>query len=1433
MPGQNDAVQIDSTHVVNVTNFTYRNAKTTVVEGAQLVLNQGIEHEFTNPAAFPDVSGVLEIGAGGYLTGNGPQYQIGSELRYGSGGVYDRSIEWGWGADIYKPYHVSIKSGTSLNLGANGAVDQELEVRGNLTVEVNGNLYMDYGTDQMNQPLFVKGNTTVNGQLMLSNNAGGDIKINGDFTFGTSGRFFPKARLVIFTGLNGSIHNVTNDNTAVNPFVIPYLVYQPTSGATTVNLLGATNYHISAPNGGAVIRHASGSSSRLSIGARKLTIGTSGVENYIQYLGAEKGTTYLLGGASSDLELLGNGELGILNFISSGRILNNFTINRNAPGEVSATLETSLTVNNILGLQNGVIKLGNKVVFTLANNAAVIPDGGSTQAFISVDGDYTTGVFRRRLNISNSAYSFKFPVGDDKNSPHGLQYSPITVSLKKTNSTSSSYIDVQTFDENAVTDADTNYLSRYWRMVMSGITNPGYSATAKYYDTDVVGTENSLKNYVFKSDENEWIQVGGNVDAGNNLVNFNKSEGYSYSVAPAPATYHLITAAEKAKKREINVRGNGMNIESGDATPQIYDNTDFGTTSAGNTVTKTFRIENLGTQNLQIGGIAVQTSDGTAASSDFQLLSASSYTIPGGGFVDIQIRFNAIGLPGLKTAKVFIDNNDPNEADYNYIIQGTIQEFVGCSGFRILGIQNFESFPPVPEVPYTVSEQITDASHIVSGGNGWVGFVQQNKYLGDRSLQVFNAHSIVEFSPVDLTGTIAPYLSLDLAALGYSPNRGPASGDYILVSISPDGGTSWDEQFRLSPGTVSFWGFESLSAEFSRAYSTAPYTNIVTNSITTGHRYYITGLPRVASLKVKIELRSNDLQRIWALDNVIYLDDTTRKTWNGTAWTGVDALPPTFSQKAIIDGNLTTTPATSFSTCECEVKSGKTLTIGANSYVEVQGNITNNGEIIVKSDGNLKQVNKDAVNTNDIKVRREFSWSSDPLPPTSPRREYNYLSSPVALLATFNMKHIFGNDPLNVPFVTVLREPTNSFVNAVLSDYDIPAKGFAVREARKAYSGVPLEGIASNEAQFKGKPNNGDIILPLSYTPGRGYNLAGNPYPSNVDINAVYNDPDTKNIHPEFRFWDNKVNATYVQMGGAYQGYSYAIFNAETEPNVGYGIHAPGNDKGGPEGTKIPGSIIKVSQGFIVRANADGAQLSFKNSMRRTTNAGTVFFGKESPRNRYRLQLVKSDGFTIQNAVSYFETGSLGLGKEDTRLPNSAASDALFTYADDAKVVINGRSSFTPEDVLTLGLRHFTAGTYTIQTVDEEGVFANGQAIYLKDKQLGIVTDLTKGDYTFTSDSGEYTNRFEIVYAPTLVLATDTAVKGQIEVFRDASDFVIRSSEQLISRVEVYDASGRLVISALGSDHVLRFSADRLQEGMYFVKTDLKEGGQVTKKIRK
>ena len=114
-----------------------------------------------------------------------------------------------------------------------------------------------------------------------------------------------------------------------------------------------------------------------------------------------------------------------------------------------------------------------------------------------------------------------------------------------------------------------------------------------------------------------------------------------------------------------------------------------------------------------------------------------------------------------------------------------------------------------------------------------------------------------------------------------------------------------------------------------------------------------------------------------------------------------------------------------------------------------------------------------------------------------------------------------------------------------------------------------------------------------------------------------------------------------------------------------------------------------------------------------------------------------------------------------------------------------------------------------------------------------MITDLTQSDYTFTSEAGEFTNRFEIVYENGSVLATDATTKASWEVYRDAADFVIRSSEKSIEMMELYDASGRLILSQKGNGKELRFPATGLAEGMYIVKIRLKDGQEFTKKIRK
>lgn len=493
-----------------------------------------------------------------------------------------------------------------------------------------------------------------------------------------------------------------------------------------------------------------------------------------------------------------------------------------------------------------------------------------------------------------------------------------------------------------------------------------------------------------------------------------------------------------------------------------------------------------------------------------------------------------------------------------------------------------------------------------------------------------------------------------------------------------------------------------------------------------------------------------------------------------------------------------------------------------------------NGQAIFGNNAQLMQ-DVDAVNTGSIEVERTVT----------PRRkdgvynaqEYNYFSAPVADQI---MKALYGSDPANAQYVLVLDEPQNKFINAKATDYLVKGKGFAVKEPSKDFVGS----ASTVTATFKGIPNNATVknneedgITITRTSIGLGWNLIGNPYPSNLDLKLLYEANDTKML-PEFRFWDNRVNNTYVQYGGAYNGYSYAIYNAASDE----GNPAPGGDAGNNTGTPSgdPATeaglygIAKVGQGFLVRASSVGsAKVIFNNDQRTVSQPVRGFFGRgTSTKDRYRLQLITPSNLYLTSTIVYYEGGNNGFGIEDSRHPSSTTSDALFTFAQNDRTIINGRASFVDTDVIAVGTRHFVQGVYKIRAVDMIGVFKNGQRIYLKDKLLNTITDLTLGDYTFTTDQGEFTNRFEIVYRPQTILTTESSLKEQLIVYRDGNDYIVKSMGKKITQVETYDGAGRAILKLQPNSTEVRINGELLNNGLYFLKIH-RDGEVITKKIIK
>ena len=165
--------------------------------------------------------------------------------------------------------------------------------------------------------------------------------------------------------------------------------------------------------------------------------------------------------------------------------------------------------------------------------------------------------------------------------------------------------------------------------------------------------------------------------------------------------------------------------------------------------------------------------------------------------------------------------------------------------------------------------------------------------------------------------------------------------------------------------------------------------------------------------------------------------------------------------------------------------------------------------------------------------------------------------------------------------------------------------------------------------------------------------------------------------------------------------------------------------------------------------------------------------------------------------------------------------------------MIQGKGILTDTDKVSMGAIFFRNGNYTVSLKNTEGIFTNGQAIYLKDRQTGAVTNLREGSYTFTASKGISEDRFEIIYQPENVLATGTADQDALEVYRDGGDFIVRSSHKRIAALEVYDASGRMVYSTNPFRKETVIPGDLLVNGIYLVKTVLEDGQRSVKKIRK
>lgn len=560
---------------------------------------------------------------------------------------------------------------------------------------------------------------------------------------------------------------------------------------------------------------------------------------------------------------------------------------------------------------------------------------------------------------------------------------------------------------------------------------------------------------------------------------------------------------------------------------------------------------------------------------------------------------------------------------------------------------------------------------------------------------------------------------------------------------------------------------------------------------------------------------SSNAANIYMDDFVIYnsvpnLIGSASTTWNGLTWSNGT---PSSTLDAIIAGNYSTgaiAPQGAFTAKSLTVNSG-IFTVASGTSVTVENAVTNSAGVdnfIVENNANLVQTTT-VANTGAITVLR----NSAPIV----RLDHTLWSSPVVAQNLY----AFSPNTLTNRFY-VYNTTTDSFVTTGLSASStfVPGKGFGVR-APNNYQTTPAVAWAG---AFKGQPNNGDVTFALS-TAGTGFNLVGNPYPSTINANLFVNTTNNPAITGTLYFYAHSL--AMDANGNFPAGTNYTTWNS-----TGHTL-ATGS-------SVIPNGTIQVGQGFIVKASQAG-NVNFTNTMR-TADTNNQFFrtanvftaNSEIEKHRIWLDLTNNEGTVFnQILIGYVAGATEGVDRNFDGLSFGNTGSSLSTKIDGSEYAIQARSlPFQSSDIVPVTFKATTAGNYSINLSNMDGLFSEGQDVFLKDNTSGTIHNLKSSAYTFTTTEGTFQNRFEVVYNSTLGVPETTFNSNSIVAFKKNNILNVESKNNDIASVAAYDVQGRLVYTKSNiNTNVIELSDLRVQNGVLLLQVTSVEGITATIKV--
>lgn len=803
---------------------------------------------------------------------------------------------------------------------------------------------------------------------------------------------------------------------------------------------------------------------------------------------------------------------------------------------------------------------------------------------------------------------------------------------------------------------------------------------------------------------------------------------------------------------EINIIGNSLTIADGDVSPSSIDYTDFGSVAAASgIISRTFTIQNTGSGTLTLGSNSVSVSGGQFA--DFTITDQPATIIVAGGSDTFTIEFNPSAIGTLSTT-VNIANDDSDENPYNFAIQGT-----GTNS-----------------APTNISLSSSSINENVVG----------NSIIGTVSTTDPDVGNTFTYTLVSGTGSDDnASFNIDGSNLriSNSPNYEAKSSYSIRIRSTDQGGLYFEKSFSITindisepssvttqsvsnitattatgNGTITVLGEPSPTA-YGVCWNTSGEPTIADSNIDNGNASatgsftgFITGLLGNTTYYVRAFV-TNSVGTVYG-DETSFTTPRLLTTWNGSEW---QPSVPTANDNVSI---YNTYDNIGFECYNINIIPGAQVTISS-------GTLTVNGNATLESDATASATIIGDISVIGTTTVQQYLTGSGG---STPNGRFWYVCPPVTGLTTAVYDAVGENKVWTYNEATALYSEITNNTTPISSE-----------QAQVVRLG------ATETISFTGTLQTGDIEYSLTRTgttqAKRGYNLVGNPYPSYLN-------------------WDNVVKTNigatmWYRTNGVFETY-----NATTKI-----------------GTNNSGSIavnqyIPPMQAFWVRVEGDGntGTLGFDNSMR--SHQSDNWLKEDNIQEVLRLRISKDD-VSDELIFVFNPQADNGIDAYDSEkmFTGAASIPQLYSLVEEQKLVINGLDSYINNTEIPVAIQIGEAGTYTISANEIQGLL--GVPVVLEDKLLQVTQDLTTGNYTFTCEPMEATDRFVLhLKSDEQTTEITDATPSTIRVSTTSNTVTVYTTETQ-GTITIQDITGKIISSnaIVGQETTIA-----VQSGVYIVK---------------